>query len=685
MILGVVKSTPKQFHVRCAASAVLVGAVLCSLGMMEAKADGFTGNPIGAVARLFNPRLVKVEDRVEFLNRQLMTLARHEERFLKTGLGYRSVKPSIGDPDPFVVVDLGEEYPIDELYLVPLQGQFSGENSIFPKRFKLEFSLKQDFSEKRILYQSGNQYFPDTGGKPVKFSGQGGTARFIRLTVSQGQLRGSSEIFGLSEIVIISEGYPVSFGCEVVGSGSVNVEGIWYPQALVDGRMPLGIWEGGQLAPIGSAGDLVEVAQSSEEAFWNISLAQSAELDLLILYPYNLRDVMEAGILPEALEVQVRNNPEEEFRTVVTWETELRGVNHELPIILNCNGVTGSQVRIVGTRARKVGDKFLHGFSEIEIWSKRKNISAGLPVTRSSGGEGKETKILTDGFTSERSIIAVGSWLNQLHKRWRIQREIDALQPMRNQMSAKSELNATWGSVMMLGLTFLIPVFIVERRRLISRNQMDLLRKRIASDLHDDIGSNLGSISLIARTARKDLERLHGSDEVAEDLGEMESIARESSLAMRDIVWLLERNQDSIGDLVQRMRETAERMLRGIDYSIDCASLKTTSKISLDAKRHLFLFYKEAVHNVLKHSGASSVSIRLWDDGHNLALEVIDNGKGLPMVTDEGKENQQRVRKLEERARVLEGSAVFASSPNAGTRVLLTIKRSLLISTPAMS
>jgi signal transduction histidine kinase len=255
---------------------------------------------------------------------------------------------------------------------------------------------------------------------------------------------------------------------------------------------------------------------------------------------------------------------------------------------------------------------------------------------------------------------------------------------MRAQMAAESELNATWGSAMMLGLTFLIPVFIVERRRLISRNQIDQLRKRIASDLHDDIGSNLGSISLIARTARKDLVRLHGPAEVGEDLDEVEGIARESSLAMRDIVWLLERKQDSIGDLVHRMRETASRLLRGFDYAIECESSKSASKLSLDAKRHLFLFYKEAVHNILKHSKATKVSIRLWDQGDKLALEIIDNGRGLPTVVKDGKEVPRMVRKLNERARVLEGKLDIKSEKNTGTTILLTVKRSLLIAASQM-
>jgi signal transduction histidine kinase len=329
-----------------------------------------------------------------------------------------------------------------------------------------------------------------------------------------------------------------------------------------------------------------------------------------------------------------------------------------------------------------MGDRHIHALSEIEVWSGGRNLAKGLPVSRRHGGATLAVASLTDGFSSEKEIIPVGAWLKQLTERGRVERELAALRPIHRQLSSRSELNATWGSAVLLGLTFLIPVFIVERRRLMSKEQLDQIRKRIASDLHDDIGSNLGSISLIARTARKDLARLQGPEEIAHDLDEMETIARESSLAMRDIVWLLERKQDSIGDLVQRMRDTATRLLREIEFTVECDSSKTAAKLSLDAKRHLFLFYKEAIHNVLKHSHARSVSIRLWDEDDKLALEILDNGVGLPLAANE---KPATVNKLEDRARVLNGLLQINSSKDTGTRVRLLVKRSLLTTHPALA
>ena len=353
-----------------------------------------------------------------------------------------------------------------------------------------------------------------------------------------------------------------------------------------------------------------------------------------------------------------------------------------VPMVIPLHGRIAGSIRIIAKRPWIMGDRKLHALSEIEVWSGGGNLARDRSISREHAGQSATITSLTDGYSSDRQIIPVGNWLGQLRERSRLERELASLRAIQRQLASNSELNATWGSAVILGLTFLIPVFIVERRRLMSKDHLEQIRKRIASDLHDDIGSNLGSISLIARTARKDLVRLQGPEEIAEDLDEVETIARESSLAMRDIVWLLERNHDSIGDLVQRMRDTASRLLREMDYKIECESSKTAAKLSLDAKRHLFLFYKEAIHNVLKHSRANKVSVRLWDEDDKLALEIIDNGIGIPTLDNN---RPATVNKLQDRARVLEGVLQITSSKGNGTHIRLFVKRSHLTHQPALS
>jgi signal transduction histidine kinase len=670
---------PKSCHARPIYSGMLSLAACLSASGMEAETVTPMINPISRLARTFDSQLVKTEDRVSWLNDRVATFAKHREHAMKVDLGYRGFRSIPGGADPSVTLDLGKPFPLNSIYLIPTQREYLEDAGIFPKRFTIELSNHEDFSQRTVLYTSSSVY-PMTGVNPVPFVARD-TAQFVRLTVHEGHNKGVSDLFGLSEIVVISADQPVSFGAKVTSVGAMDAPGVWHPAALTDGRTPLGIWQSGMKSE-SESGDSVIVSDDHEQVSWSVDLKSAASVERVIVFPYQASRSFESGILPDKLAIHLLREDGSEIGQGYEWTDSLPGSNTMTPLVIPLGGELAKKVRVTGVLPHRTGDKKIQALSEIEVWADGKNIASGLPVSRTHGSATVNLTNLTDGFTSESRIISVALWLKQLFERSRIERELTTLTPIHRQLASESELNATWGSAVILGLTFLIPVFIVERRRLMSRDQLDQLRKRIASDLHDDIGSNLGSISLIARTARKDLVRLQGPEEVAEDLGEVESIARESSLAMRDIVWLLERRQDSIGDLVQRMRETAGRLLREINFTLECESNKTASKLSLDAKRHLFLFYKEAIHNVLKHSQANRVSVRLWDEDDKLALEILDNGVGLPMNDDEA---PAAVHKLEDRARVLEGSLQIASSKGVGTQIRLLVKRSHLTAQPALS
>jgi len=637
-------------------------------------------NPISRIARLFDSQLVKVEDRVAWLDKQVSAYAKRCEYPLKTGLGYRGGRSETGAADPSITLDLGSEVLVEQIYLIPAQREFLEDPGIFPKRFTLELSQRADFAQRSIVHSSGAVPHARPEGSPV-FFGCKETARYVRLTVQEGQLKGMRDVFGLAEFMVISKGEPVSFGAKIETSGNLDIPGIWYPEALTDGRTPLGVWQNGN-NPNQETGDAVTVLNPDETTTWTLPLDETACIDRVILFPYHINRYFETAVLPESLKLELLGGDGGTGETVFEWTNPIPGSEQTVPLVIPLRDKSAKTLRVTATKPWMMGDRSIHSLSEMEIWSGGRNLAQGRAVTRQHNGQTATVSSLTDGYNSERKIIPVGLWLHQLRERDRIEHELAGLRSVQHQLASNSELNATWGSAVILGLTFLIPVFMVERRRLMSKEQLDQIRKRIASDLHDDIGSNLGSISLIARTARKDLVRLHGPEEIAEDLDEVECIARESSLAMRDIVWLLERRQDSIGDLVQRMRETAGRLLREIHFTLECESTKTAAKLSLDAKRHLFLFYKEAIHNVLKHSHANRVSIRLWDEDDKLALEILDNGVGLPM-TDQ--ERPASVHKLEDRARVLDGMLQIASSKNDGTRIRLLVKRSQLTHHPALS
>lgn len=636
-------------------------------------------NPIGRVARIFNRKLVEVEDRIHWLETRRDGLALFGEKPLKESIGWRCGQMDENAGNPWIALDLGREVPLDQIFLVPAQRQAGDLNDLFPRRFLIEAATQADFSDARTIYKTGQLPQPSPEGYPVRINGDNLPARHVRMVLLEGHRRGLPNVCALSEIFVFSDHNPVSFGAKVSVNQSVDIPGMWSPQYIVDGRTPLGLWQGGLWTA--SHGDCLEVPRDNPRAEWVIDLGQSTSVERMVFFPYALPELSGPGAVPPRLVVEVADNPEfTKAKQIATSGERDLPVDLTTPIVIPTSPTPGRYLRVISEKAWQLGYRQLQALGEIEVWSGNKNVALGRQVTTRQDGIEHPSQELTDGSGGSVQILPLIVWLTQLVERSQIEAELETLKSSHITMASESELNTTWGAAVALGLTFLIPVAIVERRRLVSRTQLDKLRKRIASDLHDDIGSNLGSISLIARSAKRDLERLHGPDVVANDLGEVESIARESSLAMRDIVWLLERRQDTIGDLVQRMRDCAARLLREIEYSLVCRSTKTAAKLTLDSKRHLFLFYKEALHNIVKHSKATIVTVRLYDEKDRLVMEVCDNGIGLPRNEED---QMAAVKKLNERARVLEGTLAVESTTGTGTKLRLSVKRTSLMATKA--
>ena len=276
-------------------------------------------NPIGRIARIFDPQLVKTEDRVSWLEDRLATFAEHREHAMKTGLGYRGCRTKVGAADPSITLDLGSEFPIETIFLVPAQREFLEDPGIFPKRFTLELSNQADFTQRTVVFTSahGPSSSRLADGNPVPFKANY-QARYVRLTVHEGHNRGTLDLFGLSEIAVISHRDPVSFEATVSTVGDLNVPGIWYPEALTDGRTPLGIWQN-EARPNSVPGDSVEVSQNDETVSWTISLDQAAPLDRLVLFPYQLDRSSESSVFPDSLTVHLAGTDEKAEELAYQW------------------------------------------------------------------------------------------------------------------------------------------------------------------------------------------------------------------------------------------------------------------------------------------------------------------------------------------------------------------------------
>jgi signal transduction histidine kinase len=206
-------------------------------------------------------------------------------------------------------------------------------------------------------------------------------------------------------------------------------------------------------------------------------------------------------------------------------------------------------------------------------------------------------------------------------------------------------------------------VWWLQRRAYARRKEVEQLRQRIASDLHDEIGSNLATIALLSHLAQGQ------GGPAQEDLVEINRVARETANSMRDIVWLIKPGAEESGDFVAKLRETAALMLTGLEWQFDGESL--TGALSLEWKREILLIFKEALHNIRRHASARRVTIRLADENDELVMEVADDGSGFNVqdsTTGHGLASQRQ------RAQALGGELRIVSQPGEGTVVTLRAK-----------
>ena len=197
--------------------------------------------------------------------------------------------------------------------------------------------------------------------------------------------------------------------------------------------------------------------------------------------------------------------------------------------------------------------------------------------------------------------------------------------------------------------------------------QLARLRGRIAGDLHDEIGSNLGGIILLSELTQQ-VAAL--PTEARASLREINATAQRSANAMRDIVWFLNPDFDTLTDMVARMREFARTLLAGVDCEFAVPDESSARSLPLEFRRHVFFTFKEILHNIVKHASATRVTIRLEASGRRLTLRVQDNGRGFdPAAAASG----HGLRSLRRRAAELGGEIALESAPGKGTIVALSV------------
>lgn len=212
-------------------------------------------------------------------------------------------------------------------------------------------------------------------------------------------------------------------------------------------------------------------------------------------------------------------------------------------------------------------------------------------------------------------------------------------------------------------------LYTTHRYRLARLLDVERVRTRIATDLHDDLGANLSQIAILSEVAQAQVAADYPA--VRSPLSRIASLSRESVDAMSEIVWAIDPHRDHFTDLATRIRRLANELLppRGIQLRFRISE-GAAGPMGADVRREVFLVFKEAVNNVVRHASCTEVDVTLLVVRHRLRLEVNDNGKGFSAIDSADGQGHRSMRR---RAQSLGGRLDITTLPGSGTSVRLTM------------
>jgi ligand-binding sensor domain-containing protein len=225
----------------------------------------------------------------------------------------------------------------------------------------------------------------------------------------------------------------------------------------------------------------------------------------------------------------------------------------------------------------------------------------------------------------------------------------------------------TWWFKVIVGIILLTLGYLVYLYRLRQILKIQKIRLNIANDLHDEIGSNLSSISVDSQMLLS-----NGSlDETQQELASFISkTAKETVETMRDIIWFINPNNDFGKDMIFKMRETAAKLLAGIKWSFQVSSDVTLEEFNLEIRRNIYLIYKEALNNIVRHSNSQSCEIELRKLDNALLLMIKDDGKGF---NERKVQENNGLRSIKRRAENINAVVKINSEIGKGTVVNLSV------------
>ncbi len=592
-------------------------------------------------------------------------------------LGFQHLQLVAPPPEsPWIQLDLGSSQQIDTIALIPAVVDFQpiarGAYG-FPRRFRVDVSDDRTFETFTPIFVHTDTDFRSPGVAPVVIAANGRAARYIRLTVTRLAEQDGVFFFALAEMMVLQGNRNIALLASASGSNSAHLPPRWSLQYLVDGRTPFGPPIRRSALPKFDA-FFAKSTPDGEPAWLGLDLGRTVEVEEIRLHPLHARQGADVPGFAFPLQFRVELSSDAAFTGVVqvfdTGSSESADLDFQNPgnnpVTLPAGGKQGRFVRIVMQKSSRGRDLSM-ALSELEVYSDGINVARGSRPM-SSGDPGRSPprpgELLVDGHTSFGELMELPVWLADLAQRSRLQAEMEQLGARLPELESLAKRRAAWSAGVTGSGAALAGVAIVLRGRRRRFEELERFRERLAQDLHDEIGSNLAAIARVSEMAAAE------GDKTSDEWREVHQISRETTDAMREVLWMVgARNEQGI-DLMEHLQLTAARLLPGRTVRWVNVADHFPEEWPMDARRQVFLFFKETLANIARHSRAAQVELSARIEAGAFELMIRDDGCGF--IESETRAGLG-LRGLRERARSLRGSVTIDSTPGTGTCVTLRV------------
>ncbi|MBK9097263.1 MAG: hypothetical protein IPM14_03905 [bacterium] len=224
----------------------------------------------------------------------------------------------------------------------------------------------------------------------------------------------------------------------------------------------------------------------------------------------------------------------------------------------------------------------------------------------------------------------------------------------------------TWWFVTLIIMAVAFLIYYLGTIRIKSQLEIERLKLKIASDLHDNIGAGLTEISILSEVAERNEN--NSGNLVKQDLQKISNTARQLVDSMSDIVWVVNPQRDSLYDLILKLKDSYNEFFSsiGISFHVNNVEKSDDIKLPMEYKQNLLLLFKEAINNAIKHSGCKKITLEAFYENDTIKITLKDDGQGFDL-NDINFGNG--IKNMEERAKKINGTLNWESSNNSGTLV----------------